>query len=58
MQCDSKLSGLIVKKFKDYTNASKITHKQRTTMLSIENKIYKYLYVFVDDIGTNLWTPR
>ena len=42
MQCDSKLSGLIIKKFKDYTNASKITHKQRTTMLSIENKIYKY----------------
>ena len=39
-------------------NVSKITYKQRTSTILTEGKIIKYLYISIDDIGTNLWTPR
>ena len=37
---------------------SKIAYKQQKIIISTKSKIYKYLYISIDHIGTNLWTPR
>ena len=58
IKCNVIVSVGFHKKFKDNSNVSKITYKQHTITISIENKLYKYLYISIDDIGTNLWTPR
>jgi hypothetical protein len=41
-------------KIKDYSNVQKITYKQCIITISIESKIYKYVYIFMDSICTNL----